>query len=378
MTAITKYKTSTVAELKKAGWKVLGYYCCYVPVELLTAARVIPYRVVGNMREQITEADAVLETVMCPWVRNTFDQALKGRYPFLDGVIIPHVCDAVQRMYAFWKYYTKLPYYYQFDIPHVFSASSLRFFAEELALFKESLESLVGHKITDEEIAKAIDLHNKNRKLVKELYSLRKAEPSPIPGSEVLRVLKSGMTGIPVEEFNGLLTRVISDVKSRPVTKGESQPRLMLSGCVIDDDALFKLVEEIGAQVVMDDLPIGTRSFWFEVKKGPNLMASLAKAYIEGVRCPRTIEGKRVKNFKEEYKDRWGYLVDYARDYSVKGVILNLLHFCDAHEYDFIDLKNYLMDSGLPNLVLDDDYTLGSIQRVKTRIEAFVETLRTD
>ena len=131
---VTKAGIDRIIELKKEGWKVLGYYCCYVPVELLTAAHVIPYRIVGDLREQITEADSVLETVMCPWVRNTFDRALKGQYPFLDGIVIPHVCDAIQRMYAFWKYYIKLPYFYQFEVPHVFSASSFEFLAEELRL----------------------------------------------------------------------------------------------------------------------------------------------------------------------------------------------------------------------------------------------------
>ena len=58
------------------------------------------------------------------------------------------------------------------------------------------------------------------------------------------------------------------------------------------------------------------------------------------------------------------------------GSFSTLLQFCDIHEYDFIDLKNYLKESGLPNLILDDDYTAGSIQRVKTRIEASIETLR--
>jgi len=373
---VTKTETDRIAELKKQGWKTLGYYCCYVPVELLTAAKVIPYRIVGNVREQITEADSVLETVMCPWVRNTFDAALKGEYSFLDGVIIPHVCDSVQRMYAFWKYYVDLPYFYQVEVPHVFSASSFEFLAEELRLFKKSLEDLVGHEITDDELKEAIDIHNENRKLVKELYSLRKQDPPPVSGSEVLRLLRGGMMGMPVEEFNQTLRETIEEVKKRPPAQSEGQPRLMLSGCVIDDEPLFALVEECGAQIVMDDLPIGTRSFWFQVEPGPDPIASLARTYLEGVRCPSCIEGKKLKPFKEEFIDRWGYLLDYAKEYAVDGVILYLLQFCDVHEYDFIDLKDYLKDSGLPNLVLDDDYTIGSIQRVKTRIEAFVETLR--
>lgn len=376
MTTITETETGRIEKIKKeTGRKVFGYYCCYLPVELLTAAGILGYRIMGDPKNQITESDAVLESVMCPWVRNTFDQALKGKYSFLDGMIGPHVCDAVQRMYSFWKYYLKLPYNYYLDIPHIFSKSSFGFFALELEAFKKNLEEYTGKKITDEALRAAIELHNENRKLVQELYSLRKAQPPLIAGSEVMKLLKKGLTGMPVEQFNGLLRKTISDARTQPATKESELPRLLLSGCVVDDEALFKVIEDSGAHVVMDDTAIGTRSFWFQVKPGQDIMASLSHAYLESVRCPRTIVGERTKYYKDEFKDRWGYLLDYAREYRAAGAILYLLHYCDCHEYDFIDLKDYLADSGVPTLVLDDDYTTGSIQRVKTRVEAFIETL---
>jgi benzoyl-CoA reductase subunit C len=365
-----------ITEWKKEGRKVLGYYCCYMPVEILTAAGVIPYRIIGNSKEQITEADAVLERVMCPWVRNTFDQALKGNYAFLDGVVIPHVCDAVQRMYALWRHYSGISYHYQFDIPHILSDSSFRFFAKELDLFKESLEKFLGKKITDEALQDAIQLHNENRRLVRELYSLRKSSPPLISGTEVLRLLKEGLTGTPVSEFNRMLKEKIAECRKRTPQESEALPRLMISGCVIDMTDNCALIEDCNAHVVMDDLAIGTRSFWFEVESGHDPMTDLSRAYLANIRCPRTITGKKTIEYKEEFKYRWGYLKDYAEEYGVQGIILNLLRFCDAHEYDFIDLKNYLQGIGLPTLVLDDDYTLGSIPRIKTRIEAFVEMLQ--
>jgi benzoyl-CoA reductase subunit C len=362
--------------LKKDNRKILGYYCCYMPVEIFTAAGIIPYRIIGDSKEQITEADAVLERVMCPWVRNTFDRALKGRYSFLDGVVIPHTCDAVQRMYALWRHYSGLGYHYQFDIPHILSGSAFRFFTEELNLFKSSLEEFVGKRISDQALTEAIELHNENRKLVKELYSLRKPDPPLISGSEAMEIIVKGLTGVPVAAFNERLRSKIAECKNRPPGEGEQRPRLMISGCVVDMIDNFALIEECKAHIVMDDLAIGTRSFWFQVKPGGDPMVSLSRAYLENIRCPRTITGKKTGDYKAEFEDRWGYLRRYAEEFGVQGIILNLLRFCDAHEYDFIDLRNYLNEIGLPVLVLDDDYTLGSIPRVKTRVEAFVEMLQ--
>ncbi|MDO8568177.1 MAG: 2-hydroxyacyl-CoA dehydratase family protein, partial [Dehalococcoidales bacterium] len=378
MTIMTSQQTSRIEELKKAGYKVVGYYCCYIPVELFTAARVIPYRILGNPKEQISQADEVLEGVMCPWVRNTLDQALKGNYSFLDGMVVPHVCDAVQRMFGFWRHYLKLSYNQYLDIPHVFSASSFKFFAQELAHFKEGLEGFIGYEITDKELRNAIELHNENRRLVQELYSLRKADPSPVSSVEVLRLLKAGLQGMAVEDFNQLLRDSIAEIKSRLAPKEEAKPRLLLSGCVVDDEPLFQLAEDSGAHIVMDDLAVGTRTFWFQVKPGKDLMASLSRAYLEGVRCPRTVVSTITTPYKERLGERFSYLTDYAKEYNVKGFILNLLRYCDCHEFDFPDLRDHLQSLGYPVLILDDDYTVGSIQRVKTRIEAFVETMKTE
>ena len=183
------------------------------------------------------------------------------------------------------------------------------------------------------------------------------------------------MTGMPVDEFNRMLKKAIGDARERPVPWKGGQPRLLLSGCVVDDEPLFSLVEECGAQIVMDDTAIGTRSFWFQVEPGADLMASFSRTYLEDIRCPRTVVPKITKPYKERLEERFGYLVDYAKEYNVGGFILELIRYCDCHEFEFPDLRDYLQGLGYQVLILDDDYTVGSVQRVKTRIEAFLETL---
>lgn len=38
-------------ELKNEGQNILGYFCSYFPIEFLTAANIVPYRLMGNLRE---------------------------------------------------------------------------------------------------------------------------------------------------------------------------------------------------------------------------------------------------------------------------------------------------------------------------------------
>ena len=78
---------SRARELKNKGRKVIGYLSALCPVEILTAAGVVPVRLKGNVSEAVTKADAYMETIICPFVRNVFDSAVKGKFDFLDGIV---------------------------------------------------------------------------------------------------------------------------------------------------------------------------------------------------------------------------------------------------------------------------------------------------
>src|SRR3989304_2119525 len=94
-------------DLRLSGSKIIGYLCCFPPIELMTAIDLVPCRITGDIKEQVTRGDAYLETLMCPYIRSCFDLAVKGKYDFLDGLVVPHSCDSVQRIYDIWKYYAK-------------------------------------------------------------------------------------------------------------------------------------------------------------------------------------------------------------------------------------------------------------------------------
>jgi len=53
-------------ELKKQGKRIMNYLCAFTPVEIITAADFIPFRIKGDVNEPITKADAEMETIVCP------------------------------------------------------------------------------------------------------------------------------------------------------------------------------------------------------------------------------------------------------------------------------------------------------------------------
>lgn len=353
-------------ELKAQGRKVVGYICLFAPLEIMTAAGVLPYRLRGDLREPITDADNYIESFGCPYVRNLFDQDLKGKNDFLDGIIMSHSCDVVQRIYGIWTYNKKPPFAYFVNVPHTLTPWSRELFKREIGFFKERMEQFSGTKISDDSLYQAIKLHNKNRTLVRRLYELRKQEPPLLSGTEMLQVLVAGM-GLPVEEFNGLLEEVAQEVTTRKEHPESKPARLLIYGSVCDDITFVKLVEEVGANVVIDDTCIGTRSYWNNVPEDKEPLDGLVTTYFNDFKCPRIYRGTDINRFQ--------YIVDLARDYRANGVLMYIYAFCDPHKFDVPDVQRYLSAAGLPVLLIDDDYTMSNLAAIRTRVQAFIEMI---
>ncbi|HME42285.1 MAG TPA: 2-hydroxyacyl-CoA dehydratase family protein, partial [Syntrophorhabdales bacterium] len=164
-------------ELHRQGKGVMGYLSALGPVEIITAAGLVPLRLKGDVSEPITKADVHMETIVCPFVRNVFDAVLKGTYGYLDGIVIPHLCDSTSRTYDTWAYNVPLPYSFFLNVPHSSDAPSIDFFKSVLGTFIKSLERLTGTRITDEALAQSVKAHNKNRQTMRQLYSLRQSNP---------------------------------------------------------------------------------------------------------------------------------------------------------------------------------------------------------
>ena len=54
---IYNYRSRRTREIKQTGRKVLGYFCCYPPLEIMNALDFLPVRILGDMDEPITVAD---------------------------------------------------------------------------------------------------------------------------------------------------------------------------------------------------------------------------------------------------------------------------------------------------------------------------------
>ncbi|OPY59266.1 MAG: Benzoyl-CoA reductase subunit C [Syntrophorhabdaceae bacterium PtaU1.Bin034] len=370
-----KYYThygSRARELKAAGRKVIGYLTALGPVEILTAAGVVPLRLKGNVSEAITRGDAFMETIVCPFVRNVFDAAVKGKYDFLDGMVLPHQCDSIDRTDDVWNYNLKLPYWHFLNMPHVTDDPSIDFTKDILHLFISTLENFTGTKITDDALAQAIKAHNENRRLMRELYELRKSNPPLISGTEMMKVLVAAMS-LPVDESSALVEAVTKEVKGRTVSNGKAA-RIMLIGDQIDDVAMIDAIEGTGARLVMDDLSIGSKMYWQDVDVTSDPIQGIAERYLRKLKIPTTFVDTG-KGYQENLEARFGHMKQYIKEFNVNGVILFVYKYCDPYGFEVPAIKSFIESGGTPVLYLEDEYSTSTLARVKTRIEAFLEMI---
>ena len=358
--------------LHESGRKVIGYFCCFVPDEIIAAFDMVPYRIQGSQMIAIDEADAYIEPTACPFARSCFNLALRGEYDFLDGFVAPHSCDTIERMYHIWRHNKPASFNHYINVPHMQGPSSETFYREELRYFISSLEEWSGRKLENTKLREAVVLYNRRRAALRELYALRKVDPPLVSGTEVTKVLVAGM-GIPASEHTELVERFIGEVRSRPRPQKTGEPRIFVWGNEIDDVAFIRLIEESGAQVVIDDLCTGTRSFWDDVPETEDPLDGIANRYF-GTHCPRSNVPK-TETREKDLEARFGHIGRFIGEWNANGTIFYIVRYCDTCELEGPDLREYLNGMGLPVLMIEDDYSVSTIGQLRTRIQAFIEMI---
>ena len=365
-------------ELRADGRKIIGYPCALVPLEMLIALDLIPYRIFGEMSEPATLADRALPASFCPVMRSCLDCVFKGRYDFLDGVAAVHSCDPQEKTVRLWESYSGSPYFHFLDMPITARSESVAYFRSQLEDFKKTLEELAGREMTAQSLKTAIELQNRQRDLIGRLYQLTRSDPPLISGTEIVGVIKSVLS-LPIGEGNKILDRLLDDLKERENAGPRKSARLLIWTSTLDDLELMRLLEE-RAHVVIDDNCAGLRPFRSRVESvSDDPLEDLAHYYLKEISCARSFQppgpGQVSKDFLRDAESRFGYLRDDVRDWKVDGAILMLVRYCDPFAFEMTEIKDYFDRLDIPAMYLEYDYTRGELAQLRTRVEAFLETL---
>ncbi|UCC61354.1 MAG: 2-hydroxyacyl-CoA dehydratase [Dehalococcoidia bacterium] len=325
------------------------------------AAGMLPVRILGSHEVQDV-TDRYLFPTLCPFSRDALAQGLKGRYDYLDVLTYARTCVHIQGTFECWRINIPTPFFHYVWFPnHVDSSQAMPCLVAEFVDFIQTLEKATGKSISQGALDRAIDLYNRNRRLMKQIYDLRKGENPPITGAECMEmVVASQLMG--VEEHNKLLEELLEELPNRDLGR-ETGLRLMMIGSEMDDIVFVRMLEELGCTVVIDEHCTGSRYFWDEVLPEENRLAAIAKRYLDRWQCPAVAES---------FKNRFDRIIKHALDWNVQGALIYQQKFCDPHEFDTPHLQKMFKEHDIPTLTLEFDVTI-PFGQFRTRIEAFLE-----
>jgi benzoyl-CoA reductase subunit C len=349
---------------ERTGGKVIGYFCTYVPEEILYAADILPVRILGSHEPQDVSEPHIF-AMFCPFCRDCLAQGLKGRYDYLDGIMIAQSCLHIRQAYTSWDLHIPVDFKYYLPHPmHIQSPHAIPYLKEELLSFKKAVEEWTGKQITDDDIKRGIEIMNKNRQLLQQIYELRKNPNPTLTGLEAMHMVVASQM-VDKREHNKALEEIIQKLPSRNLDNpGE---RLMILGSEDDDTEFVAMVEDLGATFVIDEHCTGTRYFNTEVNTNGDALTAIAERYVNRVPCPSKDWPQRT---------RLDHIMQLAKEYDVQGAIIMQMKFCDPHELDTVAIKEALeKDLNIQTLFLEFDVTV-PIGQFKTRVEAFLEIIR--
>jgi benzoyl-CoA reductase/2-hydroxyglutaryl-CoA dehydratase subunit BcrC/BadD/HgdB len=353
-------------EAKKQGKGIIGYFCSYMPEEIIHAAGFVPYRMRAVKSKGTTKADAYYSSINCSFVKHCFNKALNGDFAFLDGVVFLNGCDHSRRMYDNWRYAGIGPsFLHMFFVPHVISDAAYEHFTLECGKLRTSLENHFKVSITDESLKKSIGLYNEKRRLLTEIYSLRKNKDVPIKASELLGVMLA-VTAVSVERAIEILKEVKEFLKGRVVSQPGDLRLYISAGCIEEIDHL-ELIENCGASIVADNICLGTRHFIDEVTPEGEPLQAIARRYLNHLSCPRMMG---------DFNRRFGYLMSLKDEYGIDGAIIEKLKFCDLWGGEIYLYRAESKNSNIPLLTMEREVYGGGTGQIKTRVQAFLENLK--
>jgi benzoyl-CoA reductase/2-hydroxyglutaryl-CoA dehydratase subunit BcrC/BadD/HgdB len=334
-------------------------------VEIFSAAGLQPVRVSGKA-ETTAAAEACLCSNLCPYIKSVFTSAIEAADGKLDGVVFTRSCDGMRRMYDVWKEYVHPRFIYMLEVPKNNDEPAVRYFAAQLRDLAAALARAFNIDIKPAALKEAIVETGRSRKTMQDIYARQQASPLPVKGSDLFNLGLNSFNldgGMRADELMDAYRRLQGHAASG--TNGR-KPRLLISGNVMDRPDLFHMVEKAGADVPAADLCTALRHYERRVDdNAADPYQALAKAYLSEPHCARTAgPAQRLDEIRQ-----------IIRDYSIDGVILTSVKFCDFQLYDAPYLMKNLSEAGTPVLFLENDYTFAGKDQMKVRVEAFIEML---
>ena len=367
-----------VQQARAEGEHALGYTCYFVPETLLNLPGCFSSRLRAPNTGSIDVGTYYMSSKICSYTRSILERGIEGGYDYLDALLSSETCQMMHRGHEHFEILglvkEKNPQFFMsmMDVPFSDEDFAVDHYEEQLRVkVLEPLHAVYGIDISDQAILEAIRDHNEISRIITEIGDLRKAANPVITGYE-FHVIQLVSQVCPHKRILPYLKQTLTELKRR---KPDPQPwfrvRLVVTGSEIDDPAFTKLIEDCGAMVVADRYCFGSfpSRERIEIQDGETAFEAICRHYLHWNQCARFMDGMKIDQRHDEVKR----LVD---EFHADGVVYENMKFCEFWSYEKVLASHILTEEmGVPCCTIEKEYALGSIGQLRTRFQAFVESL---
>ena len=365
-----------VEKAKADGGVCLGYTCFHIPEVLLNIGPCFSTRLRAPNTGSIDIATYYMSNYTCEYARALLERAIEGGYRYLDALIGVDACSMMNRSMEHFEILkvNENPKFFvtHCDMPFKITDYTIEGYVRQMRVHVlDRLHETFGVDVSDEAIRKAVEEHNEVCRIMTEISEMRKQDNPIITGYE-FHVLNLVTYTCPKALILPLLRETLEELKHRKPDKvNPFRARVAIVGSEIDDPNLTKLIEGCGALVVSDRYCFGSKPGRevIELNDEEDVLWQICRHYMEVSECARYISDEKVMQ-RRETADR------LAKEFKAEGIIYEQMKYCDYWGFERALVSHIMHDEyGWPVLSIDRLYNNGNSGQLRTRVQAFVESL---
>lgn len=365
-----------IRQAQSEGKICAAYTCENVPEPLLNLPGVFSARLRAPRTGSMEMGTYYMTSFLCEYTRALLERAIEGGFNFADCIVTPDGCTMMNRCVEnmeLLKTMEKENFFYEYmEIPMKADDNALNLYVLQCKnhILKPFAEHF-GIDTSDAAIRKAVAEHNRVCELIRAIGEFRKGDHPRITGYE-FHIITLVTYVAPKYLLIDKLEETLEELKTRePDEKSPFRVKVVLVGSEIDDVDMVKLVEESGAYVCADRFCYGSFPGRdpITLTDDEDALTQICRQYMNRGQCPRYMNQAKILGRKE-------YVAKLAKEYDADGIIYEQIKFCDPWAYEKMVGSHVLrQDYGYPVLAIDRPYAVGNSGQIRTRVQAFVESV---
>lgn len=354
----------------------IGTMCIQIPSEIIYALDAVPIRLCNGFHTDDEIGSDFLPQKACPLVKATVGQFVSNNFTDKPDIIFsPTTCDQKTKAGTIIESFghkvidVGFPRIKEDEESRQYWRYSVKEFAVELSRFQGKKLSRNALKSSIQKIGYAQSLYHK-------LIEFRKNEIVPILGLDIFLITNAFFFD-KIDNWQNAVEKIISELEEREKDKTNAaskiSPRIVYTGSppIFPNYKIPHLIEQSDAIIVADETCSSNRMFNDMIAVDEwnlyDMIDSISDNYLKACTCPIF-----TKN-----DDRIRRIIELTKSYKADGVVYQAFAGCNVYEMEQKSVLETMEKEGIPILYLESDYSPSQGGQLSTRIEAFIESLKT-